>query len=96
MTDEPEGEVREYRWWQYKPLRAARRSPLPTRPTRPLPRLADMRPGDFYAGLFFVVAVAVVIGILTAFWITAVITTQRINVLPPAPTSSPFPTFPVP
>jgi hypothetical protein len=95
MTGEPEGDERQYRWWQYKPVGARRLSPPPARPL-PVLRLADMRPGAFYTGLCLVVAAGVAIGVLAAFWIAAVIVAQHINVLPPAPTSNPFPTFPVP
>lgn len=55
-----------------------------------------MRPGDFFGGLFLVIVFAVVLGVLAAFWITSVVITQRFQVLPPAPSSTPFPTFPIP
>lgn len=87
-------EPRPYRWWQYQPLRS-RRSREPQQ-RRAAPRLADMRPGDFFGGLFLVVVFAVVVGVLAAFWITAVVITQRFQVLPPAPTSTSLPTFPIP
>lgn len=87
-------EQRRFKWWQYKPLgtRDARES----QQKRPTPRLADMRPGDFFGGLFLVVLFAVVIGVLAAFWITAVVITQRYQVLPPAPSSTSLPTFTIP
>jgi hypothetical protein len=46
-------------------------------------RVADMRPGDFYGGLFLCVLFAVVIGILAAAWIGLWFVTNVLN--QPAP-----------
>jgi len=46
-------------------------------------RVADMRPGDFFGGLFLSILFAVVIGILAAVWIGVWFVTNVLN--QPAP-----------
>jgi hypothetical protein len=46
-------------------------------------RVADMRPGDFFGGLFLSALFAVVIGLLTAVWIGVWFVTNVLN--QPAP-----------
>jgi multidrug efflux pump subunit AcrB len=59
----------------------------PPKPTRP--RVADMRPGDYFGALFLTVAVAIIVGILAALLIAAWLATNTFHTTTPV-----IPTFP--
>jgi len=58
-------------------------------PDPPRPRVADMRPGDYFGALFLTVAVAVIVGIVAALLIVAWLATNAFHTTTPA-----IPTFP--